>query len=251
MNTLPFTRIARLFTACIAFAVMAFIVSCKKDEAPPNIIPSALGVIGTQQWMTRNLSVSTYRDGAVIPQVTDSAEWANLTTGAWCWYNNDSATYAATYGRLYNWYAVAGIYDAASEANPVLRKQLAPSGWHMPSDAEWSTLRNFLSPPIGSDFPNTAGGMMKTTGTIEDATGLWYSPNAGATNSSGFSGNPGGLRYYDDGSFEELGEAGYWWSSTEAGTDLAWSRDLYYYWDMEIRDDSRKGYGFSVRCIKD
>lgn len=91
-----------------------------------------------QVWATKNLDVTTYMDGTPIPQVTDPTAWANLTTGAWCYYNNLAAS-NATYGKLYNWYAVAGIYDAASLANPTLRKKLAPTGWHIPTDAEWTT----------------------------------------------------------------------------------------------------------------
>lgn len=98
--------------------------------------------IGTQIWSNTNLDVTTYRDGTPIPQVTDPTAWVNLTTGAWCYYNNDPAN-GAIYGKLYNWYAVAGIHDAASLNDPSLRKQLAPQGWHIPTDAEWTTLTDF------------------------------------------------------------------------------------------------------------
>ncbi|MFM9006100.1 MAG: FISUMP domain-containing protein, partial [Flavobacteriales bacterium] len=174
MVTFSFNRIARVLAVCMAFAALAFIVSWKKDKdytdtPPDNNTPSSIETvtIGSQQWMKKNLSVATYTDGTPIPQVTDPMEWMNLTTGAWCWYNNDSATYAATYGRLYNWYAVAGIYDEACWADPALCKQLAPIGWHVPSDAEWSMMINFLDPVAdgGNTLPNIAGGMMKTIGT--------------------------------------------------------------------------------------
>lgn len=124
-----------------------------------------------QVWMTKNLDVDKYRNGDAIPQVTSSSEWESLGTGAWCWYNNDSANYAATYGKLYNWYAVN---------DP---RGLAPAGWHMPSDLEWSTLATCL----GGD--GVAGGKMKGTGTA-----FWQEPNAGAINSSGFTELPGGYR---------------------------------------------------------
>src|ERR1035437_4904310 len=134
---------------------------------PPVSIPSV--TICTQSWMLKNLDVSTYRNGDLIPEVTDGSAWSALTAGAWCWYNNDSATNASTYGKLYNWYAVN---------DP---RGLAPTGWHVPSDAEWTT----LSTCLGGNA--VAGGAMKETGTTH-----WTSPNTGATNSSGFTGLPGG-----------------------------------------------------------
>jgi uncharacterized protein (TIGR02145 family) len=209
-------------------------------------------IIGSQEWMSENLSVASYTDGTPIPQVTDPTEWANLTTGAWCWYNNDSATYAATYGRLYNWYAVAGIYDAASEANPALRKQLAPLGWHVPSDAEWSTMINLLDPTAdgGNNLSNIAGGMMKTTGTIEEGTGLWYAPNAMASNVSGFSGAPGGYRL-NFGEYHLIGGYGWWWSSSEIESNRAWLRYLNSIEGIANRGNYLKQFGFSVRCLRD
>ena len=124
--------------------------------------------------MDKNLDVDRYRNGDPIPKVTDPTAWVALTTGAYCYYNNDSATYAATYGKLYNWYAVN---------DP---RGLAPAGWHIPSDAEWATIETCLG------GASVAGGEMKETGTIH-----WQSPNTGATNSSGFTGLPGGYRNYD------------------------------------------------------
>jgi uncharacterized protein (TIGR02145 family) len=214
--TSPQRSSLRAISIPMVLLVLVFIASCKKDDDATDTPsdnnpqttfgqPGAGGTdqegdtftsvfIGSQEWMSENLSVASYTDGTPIPQVTDPFEWISLTTGAWCWYENDSATYAATYGRLYNWHAVAGIYNAASEANPALRKQLAPSGWHVPSDAEWSTMINFLDPLAdGGNNPNMAGGMMKATGTYSDSTGLWIAPNVGATNASGFSGVPGGI----------------------------------------------------------
>lgn len=257
MKTLSHRSNARFFTVCMAFATIACIVSCKKDEdndtPPNNNAPSAIEsvTIGSQVWMTKNLSLAAYSDGTPIPQVTDPTEWANLTTGAWCWYNNDSATYAAKYGRLYNWYAVAGIFDAASEADSSLRKQLAPQGWHVPTDAEWSTMINFLDPAAdGGNNPNMAGGMMKTTGTIEDGTGLWYAPNEMASNVSGFSGAPGGLRV-SNGEYSDIGGFGYWWSSSELGAYDAWDRFLSYFNGNAYRGSYDRRGGFSVRCLRD
>jgi hypothetical protein len=96
--------------------------------------------IGTQIWSSTNLDLTTYRDGTPIPQVTDPTQWTNLTTGAWCYYNNDPAN-GAIYGKLYNWYAVVGIHD--NDPNTP-NKILAPTGWHVPTDTEWTTLTTFL-----------------------------------------------------------------------------------------------------------
>jgi uncharacterized protein (TIGR02145 family) len=199
----------------------------------------------------QNLSVSKYSDGTVIPQVTDPTQWINLTTGAWCYYNNDPAN-GAVYGKLYNWYAVAGIYDAASAANPALRKKLAPNGWHIPSDGEWSSLINCLDPNAdgGNNLPNIAGGKMKSIGTLQAGTGLWQSPNADATNESGFTGLPAGCRF-DGGTFGTIGNNGLWWSSSEYFTTSAWFRALNYYNGDADSSSYDKFYGFSVRCVKD
>jgi uncharacterized protein (TIGR02145 family) len=199
----------------------------------------------------QNLNVSKYSDGTPIPQVTDPTAWQNLTTGAWCYYNNDPAN-GAVYGKLYNWYAVAGIYDAASAANPALRKKLAPTGWHIPTDGEWSSLINCLDPNAngGSTFPNIAGGKMKATGTIQSGTGLWQSPNTEATNESGFSGLPAGCRS-NDGTFSLIGGYGIWWSSSENDTTDAWYRALAYNDGFAYRLYSYKEGGFSVRCLRD
>jgi uncharacterized protein (TIGR02145 family) len=208
-------------------------------------------IIGSQEWMSKNLSVAIYSDGTPIPQVTDPNVWFSLTTGAWCWYNNDSVTYAATYGRLYNWYAVVGIYDAASQANPALRKQLAPTDWHVASDTEWSTMINFLDPAAdGGNNPNMAGGMMKTTGTIQEGTGLWNEPNEMASNVSGFSGAPGGYRDFN-GDYYYIGYYGLWWSSSEFDTLNASYRFLYYYDGIANWFSNNKQDGFSVRCLRD
>lgn len=179
-----------------------------------------------QIWMPKNLDVDKYRNGEVIPQVTDPSVWASLTTGAWCWYNNDSATYAATYGKLYNWYAVNDT------------RGLAPSGWHVPSDAEWLT----LSTCLGGDL--YAGGRMKEAGTTH-----WLSPNTDADNSSGFTGLPGGMRSYT-GSFGFIGSLGYWWSSIGYITGNAWNLYLYniYAFANNYKNDQKTG--FSVRCIR-
>ncbi|MEI6586951.1 MAG: fibrobacter succinogenes major paralogous domain-containing protein, partial [Sediminibacterium sp.] len=183
-------------------------------------------VIGTQQWMEKNLDVMTYRNGEVIPQETDNTKWAGLTTGAWCWYSN-SADNGAIYGKLYNWYAVN---------DP---RGLAPQGWHIPTDAEWTTLGTLL----GGDA--AAGGKMKTTGTT-----IWNTPNTSATNQSGYAGLPGGFRGYG-GAFSYVGFNGYWWSATVNNLTTAWYRGLYFNNGSLFRDNDYKAYGFSVRCLRD
>lgn len=203
-----------------------------------SVAPLPNVTIGTQIWSSTNLDVTTYRDGTPIPQVTDPTQWLNLTTGAWCYYNNDPAN-GAIYGKLYNWYAVAGIHDAASLNDPSLRKQLAPQGWHVPSDAEWTTLTTFLG------GVSVAGGKMKSTGTS-----LWLIPNTAATNESGFTGLPGGGRY-DNGAFSSIGNNGIWWSSSENGTTNAWTRILYYDTGSATSNPYNKKGGFSVRCLRD
>jgi uncharacterized protein (TIGR02145 family) len=192
---------------------------------PPVSIPSV--TICSQIWMLNNLEVTTYRNGDPIPQVTDPAAWGLLSTGAWCYYNNDPAM-GVIYGKLYNWYAVN---------DP---RGLAPTGWHVPSYAEWTTLITCL----GGDL--IAGGAMKSTGTIEAGNGLWYAPNTGATNSSGFTGLPGGGRT-NDGPFNVIGNAGAWWSCAEYG----WGLFLSYDSGGIARNGSNKQYGFSVRCLRD
>lgn len=191
-----------------------------------NVYSSVL--ICNQTWMKSNLNVSKYRNGDVIPQVTDATQWATLKTGAWCYYANTSSN-GTTYGKLYNWYA---IKDA---------RGLAPTGYHIPSEAEWNSLANCL----GGN--NVAGGKLKENGVDH-----WVSPNLAATNSSAFTGLPGGTR--DQlGDFFNIGNVGYFWISSENTLTNVWGRYLYCdgtdlgYDDVFIA----KTYGFSVRCLKD
>ncbi len=202
-----------------------------------NFYPSI--IINGQEWMQQNLAVSKYRNGDPIPTGLSNTTWQNTTSGAYAIYNNDAAN-NTTYGKLYNWYAVNDS------------RGLCPAGWHVPSDAEWTTLINYLDPNAagGDVFPNIAGGKMKSTGTIENGDGLWYSPNEQATNESGFTGLPGG--YSDDyGSYSSVGYDGYWWSSTEYGSSVAWIRLLTYDYSDVYRYTDGKRLGFSVRCVRD
>jgi uncharacterized protein (TIGR02145 family) len=226
--------------------MVVLIVGCSKDssEAPPidsEIVTDLDGnvyetlVIGNQTWFKENLNVSQYQDGTPIPEVTNPAQWATLTTGAWCYYENKTRN-KEVYGKLYNWYAVAGIYDVASLNNLSLRKKLAPTGYSIPTDAEWTTLTSF----IGSE----AGGKMKETDTSN-----WTSPNSEATNSSGFTALPGGI-CISNGDFHFIGYYGYWWSATSADAATAWNRSLGYNSSIACRSYDDKNYGFAVRCIK-
>jgi uncharacterized protein (TIGR02145 family) len=185
--------------------------------------------IGTQTWMAENLRTTKYRNGGAIPQVTDNTTWGNLSTGAYCNYkntkNNDTI---ATFGRLYNWFTISDS------------RNIAPTGWHVPSDDEWKTLINYL----GGE--NIASGKLKETDITH-----WNSPNTGATNESGYTALPGGGRY-DDGSYDFIGYNGNWWSSSEDGTDFACYRCLYCL-DNYVYSHSLyyKVDGFSVRCLMD
>lgn len=181
--------------------------------------------IGTQTWMAENLRVTKYRDGSAIPNVADNTIWAALITGAYCWYNNDQAT-NAKYGVLYNWYTVNDS------------RGLCPQGWHVPTDAEWTALTTYLG------GTSVAGGKMKSV------SAFWISPNTDAINNSGFSGLPGGYRD-DSGSFNDVGENGFWWSSTEYSSGIAWIRFLYYSYGYVIVVGTNMQDGFSVRCLRD
>jgi len=210
---------------------------------------------GNQAWTVENAEMVTYRDGTPIPEVTDNAEWANLTTGAWCYYNNDE-----TKPRLYNWYAVMGIHDPASLSNPSLRKEFAPEGWHVPTDAEWSTLENYL---IGSgyNYDDTTTGnkiakaMASTTGwnssTAAGAIGNYQSDN----NDSAFNAYPLGYRgYWEQGSFVNNGNQALFWSSSSFNDVLGWYFRLSFQFelsDLTMDDSIWKQGGMQVRFVRD
>jgi uncharacterized protein (TIGR02145 family) len=197
-------------------------------STPPTPVPSIPSTtIGSQIWTTENLNVSNYNNGDPIPQVTDPSLWSNLTTGAWCWYNNDSATYAAVYGKVYNWYAVNDS------------RGIAPIGWRIPTIDDWATLETSLG------GASVAGGKMKTTGTTH-----WNSPNTGADNSSGFSGIGSGYRYLA-GAFDRSRVRCYFWSITEFSTTNAACRLLYSNASNSGNQSALKTYGMYVRCVKD
>ncbi len=181
--------------------------------------------IGNQWWMAENLKVTHYRNGDAIPNVTDETTWINLTTGAYCNYDNNSNN-VTIYGRLYNWYAVNDS------------RNIAPEGWHVPSDAEWKTLETYLG------GISVAGGKMKEIGTTH-----WSSPNTGATNESGFSALPGGSRS-ETAYYGVMGEVARFWSSTEELNTRAWRRALSHNNSGVDLFISLKTNGYSVRFVK-
>jgi uncharacterized protein (TIGR02145 family) len=182
--------------------------------------------IGDQTWMVRNLKTTRYNDGSAIPLIADGTAWAALSTPGYCWYENEASSFKPSFGALYNGYAVS-------------TGKLCPTDWHVPGDADWT----ILTTRLGGE--NVAGGRLK-----EPGTSFWVSPNTGATNESGFTALPGGLRYHD-GSFHDFGFGGYWWSSTEYSAVRAWFRYMDYEYNNVFRFDNLKKNGFSVRCVRD
>ena len=181
--------------------------------------------IGIQNWMSKNLDVSKFRNGEAIPLAKTNAEWKSAGQNqqpAWCYYKNKTAN-GTTYGKLYNWYAVN---------DP---RGLAPKGYHIPTDKEWTMLTDYL----GGD---SIGAKMKSTSGWEE--------NGNGSNTSGFAGLPGGYRYYD-GFFANVGAGGRWWSSSVYHADLAWYRYLFNSSGDVFRSYYSKQNGFSVRCLRD
>ena len=205
-------------------------------------------VYGTQEWTVENACHITYRDGTPIPEVTNATEWENLTTGAWCYYENDE-----TKPRLYNWYAVMGIHDTDPNTP---NKEFVPEGWHVPSDAEWTTLEEYLI-SNGYNYDGTSTGN-KIAKAMASTTGWNTSTDTGAigndqslNNSSDFNAFPEGIRDLN-GSFINEGDFAIFWSSTEDDTDNAWVRNLFY--DISNLYRSTVGFkqsGFSVRFVRD
>lgn len=182
--------------------------------------------IGNQVWLRENLKTTHYNNGVPIPHVPGGSAWSSMTTGARCYYNNDSVAYDSVYGALYNWYA-------ATENN-----EICPAGWHVPTDAEWTAVETLL----GGSY--VAGGKMKEAGTEH-----WLYPNTGATNSSDFTGLPGGMLGISF-TFETLFENGLWWTSTSYGSN-AWSRYFWYLFAGVDRNPTPKTIALSIRCMKD
>jgi uncharacterized protein (TIGR02145 family) len=187
--------------------------------------------IGTQVWITENLKVTRYNDGSAVPLITDDAAWAALSTHGYCWYNNDAATYKAAYGALYNSYTIKN-------------GKLCPTGWHVPTRTEWTVLSDYLG---GESYAN---GKLREIGTVHWRGG----PSPRATNESGFTALPGGRRF-DSGTFDNMGDVGFWWSSTDY-EDLAtwnWAYNAIVVSGGSFQSDGLydKKSGYSVRCLKD
>jgi hypothetical protein len=241
------------------------IVSCNSKNEKEAVINTYNGgeiKIDSQIWMNQNLNVNTFRNGEPIPHAKSKDEWIKAVEKkqpAWCYYENDPKN-GAKYGKLYNWYAVN---------DP---RGLAPAGWHVPSDAEWTKLENFLGTDAGKKMKSTSGwNDYETDNTCPNCRdwndeyrkkvpcheckdnrviGAKETISGNGTNSSGFSGLPGGYRdYYVN--FINIGDYGYWWSSTEDGTNFAYGRVLSLNYDNLYRFNSLKGGGLSVRCLRD
>jgi uncharacterized protein (TIGR02145 family) len=220
----------------ISVLISLLIAGCKKDgddnDTDPKTVTDADGnvyniiSIGTQKWFKENLKTTKLSDGTVIPLVTDNTEWRDLTTPGFCWFENNQASYKDLYGGYYNWFAVN-------------TNKLCPVGWHVPTDAEWTVLNDYL----GGQY--VAGGKMK-----EEGSSHWMSPNTGATNESDFTALPGGMRIWDGG-FDYSKMFAYWWSSTESTLELAWYRSIQHDWGNLNRGAPDKTCGLNIRCIKD
>ncbi|MCF8460873.1 MAG: hypothetical protein K9G46_09120 [Flavobacteriales bacterium] len=183
--------------------------------------------IGSQCWMGENLKTSKFRDGSQIAQVTDGEQWKNLSTPAFCFYNNDNSN-NDTYGKLYNWFTIE---------DP---RGVCPTGWHVPSDAEYAVLTKYLG-----SADDVAGGRLKEAGTLH-----WDAPNEAASNSSGFTGLPAGMRF-QEGQFDHMGKNGLFWSSRRESESLAFYLTLTYNSAASYRTYIYKRSGFSCRCVKD
>lgn len=196
--------------------------------------------IGTQVWMAENLKVTHYNNGDAIPNVTNDSEWGNLITGAYCAYNDENSN-NSTYGLLYNWYALADS------------RNIAPEGWHIPTDAEWQELEMALG-MSQQDAENTNNPRGTNEGSkLSDNKDLWESgslENNAEFGSSGFDAIPGGLRE-TGAQFRFLGFRGYYWTITDLGSVPAWLRALDCYEPDIDRVQYNKKYGLSVRCVKD
>ena len=237
------TKLA-IWTVLIAGILFFFLYSFKKDDTKtvvkpifnPNLTYGTVSdddgnayktiQIGTQIWMAENLKTTKYRNGEPISNVPDGTVWSALTTGAYCWHDNDNIANKAAYGALYNWYAVADS------------RNIAPLGWHVPTDDEWTTLTTYL------------GGESVACDKLKEAGNSHWDSDTGATNSSGFAALPGSFRYANS-KFDIVGYNGYWWSSTAFDASNAWLRYLYWHDADVYRINYNEHSGLSVRCVKD
>jgi uncharacterized protein (TIGR02145 family) len=210
--------------------IIAGLTGCKKNDKIATTITDVDGnvyneiVIGSQTWMKENLKTTKFNDGTPIPLIISNNDWKySLSASGYCWYNNDISN-KNIYGALYNWPSI-------------ITNNLCPIGWHVPTKSDWSILTTFLG------GLSVAGGKMKETGTMH------WSLNIVATNESNFTALPGGFRYAGDGTFNYLGNFGYWWSSTQSSGTGVWHIILDEQESIKIIAEVPSGQ--SVRCIKD
>jgi len=215
--------------------------------------------IGNQVWMAENLKTTKFANGTAIPLVNTNSTWDALTatSKAYCWYNDDIAN-KATYGALYTW--AAAMNGAASViANPSGVQGVCPTGWHLPSDAEWTQMENYLADNGYNYDGTTGGGGAKIAKAMSNISGWSAYSGVGAVgntdypayrNKSGFTALPGGLRAFS-GEFYQIGDYGCWWSTTEAGAASALNRLIYYVVSNVGSFTYSKEVGFSVRCVRD
>ena len=235
---------------CFVIAALLISIGCKKEDNDKNGDPTTsytvsdidgntykVVEIGGRAWMVEDLRTTCFRDGEPIPHVPLQSEWRNLTSVAYCWYDNDTLEPYSGFGLLYNGYAVqSGL--------------LCPAGWHVPTDEEWQELEAYLGID-SADLPRQGwrgsdqGGMLKEKGTAH-----WNAPNKEADNATGFTGLPGGYRNHI-GLFHNLGVDGSWWSQTTSGTtDNIWYRRLAFDTGGIGRFNQNPKSGFAVRCIR-
>ena len=200
-------------------STMSFTTLRGAVDADGNVYHSV--IIGGQEWFAENLRTTRYNDGTPIPNVTNDSDWRSLSTGAYCWHDNNPAN-GKTYGALYNWHAVN-------------TGKLCPTGWHVPSDAEWTALTDYVGNDAAIKLKSTSG----------------WNAGGNGTDDYGFSALPGGYRYGYAGSFVSVGSSGYWWSSTVNHSANIWNRNMDYDYGNVNRYDLDKKYGFSVRCVRD
>ena len=244
-----FSRTRVNILSFLTASLLLLVVGCGDDDNPANsdnLTGTVADIdgniyqtvkIGDQWWMAENLRVTHYRNGDPIPIVTDDGAWSNLTTGAYCNYDNDEDN-ADIYGRLYNWFAVADS------------RNIAPADWHVATEDEWQQLEVFIgiNPDTASSIGRHGtdeGGKLKEVDTTH-----WHSPNTGATNESGFTALPGGCRD-NTAIFLALRECSFFWSSEEYNDDRALYRTMWYDESYICCDPYHKRGGFSVRCVQD
>ena len=249
--------------------ILLLFVGCAKESTEPQVVEDCNGDLGgtavedidancyatvrlgTQLWMQENLKTTKYKNGVEIPSDLSGDEWALIESGAYSVYDDES-TNADIYGNLYNWYAVDD------------ERGLCMEGWHVPTKQEWFTLLIFIDADADSNSPmpqsQIAGGMMKSTGTIEGGDGLWLSPNEGATNESDFSAIPEGVRlknydsqgvYLGGSTYSGIGRYCYYWSQTNNNVKSAFGTRLSSTTSEFGVAASQKPHGKAIRCLRD